>query len=554
MAVNEQPPSGGGIADRLRGWSLLLAALGGIGALGGLLLVVWAPELRPFAIPTLIAAGVLLALAAAGSMGYLIGAVTGRRGRLSWVSLGSAAAALAIVVVLNVISSATDASWDLTATRQFEIAPQTVQALAALPADVDVTGFVVTTDEDGLHYQGTAEGYLRQFARHAGDRLSYRFVDPELEPATAREFGVVSAPLLLFSAVATGLRASVGAGELSEQQLLTAILTVTGAQQHTIYFLTGHGERSISDLRSGSSGLGLAAAGLRADGYRVESLMLADTAKVPDDASLLVIAAPRQSIPDAEEQAIIWWLANGGRALLMLDTSPETRDVMADLLAAWGLETVPGTLVDRERSAAGDARTLAVQRDQYLGQTAVTEGGAIVEPLGTTLFPGAVAFRPAGQIASRIERGDPVPVRFEPLVTTSGDSWAVEGTREDPVADRDVPGPHTAHLIVQASALAADAPSEAFDPASVRTTLTVLGDADFVGNRHFGDVSNADFFLNTVNWLLDDRALIAVRPKQEVFRPLVLIVPEYNLVRYVSWFLLPALVAAAGVVVWWRRR
>ncbi len=553
MAVNGRPSSGSGIAERLRGWSLLLAALGGIGALGGLLLVVWAPELRPFAVPTLVAAGVLLALAAAGSMGYLVGAVTGRRGRLSWVSLGSAAAALATVVVLNVIASATDASWDLTATRQFEIAPQTVQALAALPADVDVTGFVVT-DEDGLRYQATAEGYLRQFAKHAGDRLSYRFVDPELEPATAREFGVVSAPLLLFTAPATGLRASVGAGDLSEQQLLTAILTVTGAQQHAIYFLTGHGERSITDLRSDGSGLGLAAAGLRADGYRVESLMLADNGSVPDDASLLVVAAPRQPIPDVQEQAIIRWLADGGRALFILDTSSETRDAMADLLSAWGLETVPGTLVDLERSAAGDARTLAVQRDQYRGQTSVTEGGAIVEPLGATLFPGAVAFRPGGAVAARIERGDPVPVRFEPLATTSGDSWAVVGVGEDPVAGRDVPGPHTTHLIVQASARATDAPSEAFDTTSVRTTLAVLGDADFASNGHFGDVSNADFFLNTVNWLLEDRSLIAVRPKQEVFRPLVLTVPEYNLVRYVSWFLLPALIAAAGVVVWWRRR
>ena len=553
MAVNGRPSSGSGTAERLRGWSLLLAALGGLGALGGLLLVVSTPELRPFAVPTLIAAGVLLALAAAGSAGYLAGAVTGRRGRLSWVSLGSAAAALAIVVVLNVIASATDASWDLTATRQFEIAPQTVQALAALPADVEVTGFVVT-DEDGLHYQGTAEGYLRQFAKHAGDRLSYGFVDPELEPATAREFGVVSAPLLLFTAPATGLRASVGAGELSEQQLLTAILTVTGAQQHAIYFLTGHGERSITDLRSGGSGLGLAAAGLRADGYRVESLMLAGAGSVPDDASLLVIAAPHQPIPDVEEQAVIRWLADGGRALFMLDTSSETRDAMADLLLAWGLETVPGTLFDRERSAAGDARTLAVQRDQYLGQTSVTEGGAIVEPLGATLFPGAIAFRPEGAVSARIERGDSVPVRFEPLVTTSGDSWAVEGTGEGPVAGRDIPGPHTPHLIVQASALATDAPSEAFDAASISTTLTVLGDADFAGNRHFGDVSNADFFLNTVNWLLEDRSLIAVRPKQEVFRPLVLTVPEYNLVRYVSWFLLPALIAAAGVAVWWRRR
>ena len=520
MAVNGQPPSGSGVAERLRGWSLLLAALGGIGALGGLLLVVWAPELRPFAVPTLIAAGVLLALAAAGSMGYLVGAVTGRRGRLSWVSLGSAAAALAIVVVLNVIASATDASWDFTATRQFEIAPQTVQALAALPADVDVTGFVVT-DEDGLHYQGTAEGYLRQFAKHAGDRLSYRFVDPELEPATAREFGVVNAPLLLFTAPATGLRASVGAGELSEQQLLTAILTVTGAQQHAIYFLTGHGERSITDLRSGGSGLGLAAAGLRADGYRVESLMLADTGSVPDDASLLVVAAPRQPLPDVEEQAIIRWLADGGRALFMLDTSSETRDTMAGLLAAWGLETVPGTLVDLERSAAGDARTLAVQRDQYLGQTSVTEGGAIVEPLGVPLFPGAIAFRPGGVVAARIERGDPVPVRFEPLVTTSGDSWAVEGVGEDPVA-----ATVTSPAPIRRISSHRRPPSlqmlrrKRSTPRSVRTTLAVLGDADFASNRHFGDVSNADLFLNTVNWLLEDRSLIAVRPKQEVFRPL----------------------------------
>ena len=153
MAVNGQSTSGGGIVGRLRGWSLLLAALGGIGALGGLLLVVWTPELRPFAVPTLIAAGVLLALAAAGSAGYLISAVTGRRGRLSWVSLGSAVAALAIVVVLNVVASATDASWDLTATRQFEISPQTAQVLTALPADVSVTGFVVTTDEGSLRYQ-----------------------------------------------------------------------------------------------------------------------------------------------------------------------------------------------------------------------------------------------------------------------------------------------------------------------------------------------------------------------------------------------------------------
>ena len=188
----------------------------------------------------------------------------------------------------------------------------------------------------------------------------------------------------------------------------------------------------------------------------------------------------------------------------MFDTSPETWHALGGLLAAWGLETIPGTIVDLERSGAGDVRTLVVQRDQYLGQTSVTEGGAIVEPLGTTLFPGAVAFRPVDAVRARIERGDPVPVRFEPLVTTSRASWVVEGMEDDPLEGRDAPRPHTPHLIVQASAQVAGASSETFDAASVSTTLAVLGDVDFASNRHFNSVSNADFLLNTVNWLLED--------------------------------------------------
>ena len=554
MALNERPTQGGRIAERLRGWSVLLGALGGIGGLGGLLLVAWAPELRPFAVPTLIASGALLALAAAGSASALAGALTGRRGRLSWVTLGSVAAALAIAAALNVIAASSGASLDLTASRQFQVAPQTAQALAALPADVSVVGFVVTADEDDLRYQAAAEGYLRQFAQHADGRFSYRFVDPEQEPATAREFGVVSAPLLLFTSPATGVRTAVGSGNLSEQTLLTATLTVAGARQHAVYFLTGHGERSIADLRADGSGLGLAAAGLRADGYRVEPLALADAGGVPPDASLVVVAAPRQPLSRVEEDALVRWLADDGHALFMLDTPSETRDAMRGLLAAWGLEAAPGTIVDPERSAAGDPRTLVAQRDQYAGQTSVTEGGAIVEPLGPTLFPGAVAFRPASEIASRIERGASVPVRFGPLVTTSPASWTTDASSAATAEGGAASGPHTPHLVVQASALAADTPDAAFDAANIRTTLAVLGDADFASNRHFRDLSNADFFLNTVNWLLRDEALIAVRPKQEVFRPLVLTVPEYDLVRYISWFLLPALAAATGVAVWWRRR
>ena len=539
---------------RLRGWGLLLAALGGIGAGGGLLLFVWAPELRGFAVATLAVGAALLALAALASLGYAARAVTGRRGRLSGVSIASIAAAVAAVIILNVIAAALDVDWDLTATRQFELAPQTAQALDNLAGDVRVTGFVVSSDEDDLRFEAAAESYLRRFERLSGGRLSYRFVDPQLEPSVALELGVTEAPALLFESDSTGLRTTVGLGGVSEQALLTATLRVTRTQQHKVYALRGHGERSINDLRASGSGLGFAAAGLRADGYAVESLDLAVSGGVPADASLLIVAAPVAPLGTDAERAVTEWLAEGGRALFMVEPSSESRESVAGLLAAWGLETVPGTVVDLERSAAGDPRTLVAQRDQYLGETPITEGGAIVTPLGPTLYPGAAAFRVADEVAARIEAGEPVPVRYGPLATSSRESWAASGPGAEFTQGRDAPGPHTFHVLVQASATVADGLTTEFEPDAPHAALAVLGDADFASNRHFNDLDNANLFLNTVNWLLEDTALISIRPRQEVFRPLVLTAPEFDLVRYVSWFLVPALLAAMGVVAWWRRR
>ena len=217
---------------RLEGWGALLAGLGGIAGGGGLLLFTWAPELRAFALATLAAGAALLALAAVAALPALTRAATGRRGRLSGVSLASVAAAAAAVVAVNVIASAADVRWDLTATRQFELAPQTEQALAALDADLRVTGFAAGSDDGDLRFEAAAEGFLERFARLSGGRLTWRFVDPQLEPSAALELGVTEWPSLLFESDATGLREAVGPGAVTEQRLLTATLRVTQTRSH----------------------------------------------------------------------------------------------------------------------------------------------------------------------------------------------------------------------------------------------------------------------------------------------------------------------------------
>ena len=536
--------------ERLRGWAAPLAGLGVIGAAGGLLLAALAPELRGFAVPTLAVSALLLAAAGAAALAGAAGAIRGRRLRLSGVSLASAFAAVGAVAAVNALAGASGLSWDFTATRQFELAPQTRQALAALGEDVAVTGFAVESDEGELRYRAVAEGYLRRFAQEAGGRLRWEFVDPEARPSAALSLGVRESPALVFTSSASespvALGGAAGSAGVSEQDLLTAILRVSRSRRHAVYFLAGHGERAINDLRADGAGFGFAAAGLRNDGHRTETLDLARSGGMPDDAALLVIAAPAAPIPPEEERAIAEWLDGGGRAIVMTEPSAESRSATRGLLARWGVEALPGAVVDPERSAPGDARTLTARREQYASGSDAAGGGVIAAPLGPTLFPWAAAFRPSPEAAARIERGAPLPMRFEPLVVTSPSARTDGGDGAR--------GTLTLHLLVEASAPFDASAEEAFDPAAPLASLAVFGDADFASNRYYGEGSNADLFLNAANRLLRDEALIAVRPKQEVFRPLALTAPEFNLVRYVSWFLLPAAVASVGLAAWRLRR
>lgn len=530
-------------------WALLLAALGGVGLAGGLLLVVWVPDLRLFAGATLLVAGGLLIAAVIASLSRVIRAISSKRSRLSWLSIWTVGAVFVIAIVVNVLASQSDLQWDLTATRQFEVSPQAVKVLGNLSADVEVTGFVVTTNSDDVAYGAVAAGLLQQFERVSAGRLKYQFVDPELEPSLARALDVNSFPALIFDSPETGLRSSIGSGGLTERDLLTALLRVSATRQHKAYFLAGHGERSLTDLRAGSTGLGLLARALRADGIESATLNLASENAVPADASLLVIAAPKSSFEPQEINLINSWMRNGGSAILMSEPSPKVLQSMSNLFAFWGVEQVAGTVVDPERSSAGDSQTLVVQRDQYLGQTSITEGQVIVQPLGPTLFPGAAAFRPTEAVAARIVREESLSAQFETLVSTSDGATVSKGN----TAPVEPPGPQSVHLLVQASAPPGEGSGE-FDPESQITTIAMLGDTDFVSNRYIDNLANRDFFLNVANWLLRDESLISIRPKQEVFRPLVLTMPEFDFVRYVSWFLLPAGIAAMGVFAWWRRR
>jgi ABC-type uncharacterized transport system involved in gliding motility auxiliary subunit len=69
-----------------------------------------------------------------------------------------------------------------------------------------------------------------------------------------------------------------------------------------------------------------------------------------------------------------------------------------------------------------------------------------------------------------------------------------------------------------------------------------------------GQIANLDLFVNSASWLVGDDELISIRPRPTDTRTLVLSAAQRNFIMLSSIVLVPALVLAMGILVWWGRR
>lgn len=104
-----------------------------------------------------------------------------------------------------------------------------------------------------------------------------------------------------------------GVTEYAGEELLAgAIQIVTGGSLPTIYFLAGHGEKSIDNCYYDYAEV------LKSDNYDVANLDLSETDSVPDNAAILVLAAPQSDLSDKEKDIIMNYSENGGAMAFFL--------------------------------------------------------------------------------------------------------------------------------------------------------------------------------------------------------------------------------------------
>lgn len=449
--------------------------------------------------------------------------LTGRRARYGSNAFIMSIAFLGLVAVANAFVGSHGFQLDLTEDQEFTLSPQSVEVVQQLQDDVRAIAFFADDDPGRL----IAKNVLQAYA-HMSQRFTFEFVDPEKSPDLARQYGVDVFGATIFERGERRQKVTMGA---SEQNYTGALVRLARDAAKAVYFLSGHEERNFDD--ESSNGYLAAQQALRREGYDIRPLSLAGVGKVPDDAAALIVAAPAKALLPEEERAISAFVERGGGLLVLADVN--LQPPLSEWLKGWGIEFDSNGLVDPTAGLFGDVSTPVITKFEFEPVT----GG-----LAAAFFPGARS------LTTRPPNPD---VLVTVLGRSSADSWGETDFASRQVnydAGADLKGPLTLAATIETKTTDV----ERVTGGKPRIRIVVFGDSDFAANSAFNRLSNGDLFLNAVNWLAHEEVMLAISPRPDRLRRVMLTAQDMRLVFYSSTIFLPAAVLVVAGVVWWRRR
>jgi ABC-type uncharacterized transport system involved in gliding motility auxiliary subunit len=521
----------------------LVGWLGTVLVFGALAIRFLRPEWQQYATWAAWAGLVCVLLYTLGQWREIARAFQRRQAKYGTVAALSVLVVLAILVAINYLSSRQNKRWDLTASQTYSLSDQTRQVLGQLDAPVKI--YVFAREPEFERFRDRLREYEYQ-----SRQVSVEYIDADRRPALVKQYGVQAYGTVVFDYKGRTERVTSD----TEQDLTNGLIKVTTGQQKKIYFVQGHGERDSAGAdRTGYSNVSTALGG---DNFTVEKLVLAQQGKIPDDASVVVIASPNLDYFPGEIEAIKTYLGRGGKLLALVDPPEKSGARLPNLFALlhdWGFELGNDIVVD----ASGLGRLIGTDASVPLAANypvhAITDRFNVL-----TAYPLSRSVSPvSGGVNGR------TPQAF---IETSPNSWAetdmakllTDGQVELEEKRGDRKGPISIAAAVSAAATAAPDAKPAADAAAqtakAETRVVVVGDADFASNAGLGIGGNSDMFLNMVNWLAQQENLISIRARPDDDRRITLNADQQRRINWFTLLFLPGLILGAGVYTWWSRR
>jgi ABC-type uncharacterized transport system involved in gliding motility auxiliary subunit len=434
---------------------------------------------------------------------------------------------LAILVVVNYLGQEHHKRFDMTSEKLYTLSDQTKKIVKGLNKDVTIVRFAKTTSQP-------LDDLMNEY-KNVGSHIKFLNIDPQEKPEVAKEYGATHMGDVIAASGARKENIEAGtSGEISEEDITSAILKITQDKVKSVYFVTGHGEKSVTD--EGANGYSLVAQGLKKEGYNVQSVNLVTSNGVPADCEVLVIAGPLESFFPQETAMITKYLDGGGKALILQDPISQKAQQdpkLEDIYKAWNVNVGSNIVVD----ASGVGRLFgtgpAVPLVVDYGDSPITKN-----------LQGGMTFFPLARTVSVADKAKVEPQAIE-LLKTSARSFTIPNLDQKQVKfdpKTDTAGPLS--LGVSASSSQADK----------QARMVVIGNSTFAANQWINLQHNGDLFFNTVDWLAQDESLISIRPKSVANRRVTLTEGQWSGLRWFDLFFLPGIVIFAGAAIWWKRR
>lgn len=475
--------------------------------------------------------------------------------------------AITLMLMLNYIAAHYFLRKDLTQTHRYTLAPETQQYLNALNETVQIYVLVPEDDKNqtAKKIRTDIENLLREYTYSSmvqgKPKVTADFVDIYRQRARARElsnrFNITREALVIVVASGDRYREILGTdlyvskdgrlvGFKGESVFTEAILDVTQKEPNKIYFSVGHGEMRPNDTNNmiGLSQLGFF---LQQRNITVDLIDLTAVSTVPEDADLVILAAPQRPLRTREEDILREYLsAQNGKLFVMLRTGSNAG--IDELLYEWGILADNMAVVGKNedfKSQSGDT-IIRHFSEHPMTEFLVSNQLPIIMGLTQSVRPDPGAPNDDRLKTTILLASPGKDAQTGELLSWAEPYWALKNKPHfDP--DIDLPGPVSVGVLAQRqvkSGLGLDIPGG---------KLIVFGNADFVANNYFQSLGNSILMHNIINWCMEREDRLNIPPRKLTAYKLTLSQDEVQSISF-RLALIPILIGLLGVIIIWTRR
>lgn len=453
---------------------------------------------------------------------------------------------IGIAVFINVIvAERLNKRFDLTELRQHSLSDETKKIIKTLDKKVNIIAFYTNSNR----YLEAVKDLLELYTEESHN-LNVSIIDPENESNIAGKYGIERDGTTVFDDGNRFEIATIG----NQQAFTSALLRVIQNRTKKVYFLVGHGERSIDDFSN--RGYKQVKTELEKINYAVFSLSLLKEEQIPLDCDALVIAAPTIPLKRQELDVIERFLAKNGKLLLLLDpshNSPEdVNNGITQMMKKWGVKIGNDLVHDRVHSflLLGGSTALDVQYEPH--------------DITRNFFHLQIPYIDCRSVTPMEDIPASLSIKtIAKTVGSKGVSWGETERSEDGGFSRngytpnvDLPAPVSIAVAIEQSIDEEVRGEEGTTP----TRIVVFGDSHFASDAFFATnnpkiPAYPPLFNSIINWLTFEDDLVSISQIDPNIHTLSSMNNyQVQLVQILSVFLIPLIVFATGIVVWWVRR